>query len=204
MARVPLAQYDEAQPEVRAVWDAQVRAHGRMTNMKRTLAHSRPALDALLNWYPLHDAVAAFLGERATIVFTHAISTQSDCLICSTFFRRILIEDGQDPDALTLSLREQTLVEFGRQLARNANQVDDALYAHLAEFLTAEQLVALTAFGAIMLATNVFNNALRVDLDEYLLAYRRGQEQLGQLGHQGQLEHQEGATEEADEGSVSS
>jgi hypothetical protein len=32
--------------------------------------------------------------------------------------------------------------------------------------------VALTAFGAIMLATNVFNNALRVDLDGYLEPYR--------------------------------
>ena len=33
--------------------------------------------------------------------------------------------------------------------------------------------MALTAFGAIMVATNVFNNALRVDLDEYLEPYRK-------------------------------
>ena len=32
---------------------------------------------------------------------------------------------------------------------------------------------ALTTFGALMVATNVFNNALRVDLDEYLEPYRR-------------------------------
>jgi alkylhydroperoxidase family enzyme len=173
MARIPLAAYEDVDPGVRDVWDGQVREHGRMTNMKRTLAHSRPALDALLTWYPLHDAVAAFLGERATTIFTHTISTQSDCLICSTFFRRILIEDGQDPDALHLSEREQALADFGAQLARDANQVDDALYARLAAFLTPEQIVTLTAFGAMMLATNIFNNALRVDLDEYLMTYRR-------------------------------
>jgi hypothetical protein len=34
--------------------------------------------------------------------------------------------------------------------------------------------VVLTAFGAIMLATNVFNNALRVDFDEYLEPYHAG------------------------------
>ena len=33
-------------------------------------------------------------------------------------------------------------------------------------YFSPEQIVALTAFGAIMVATNVFNNALRVDLDE--------------------------------------
>ena len=31
--------------------------------------------------------------------------------------------------------------------------------------------MALTAFGALMVATNVFNNALRVPLDEYLEPY---------------------------------
>ena len=42
------------------------------------------------------------------------------------------------------------------------------LYARLAERFDDEQIVPLTAFGAIMIATNVFNDALRVDLDGYL------------------------------------
>ena len=46
------------------------------------------------------------------------------------------------------------------------------MYGELAGLFTPEQLVALTSFGAIMLATNVFNNALRVDLDGYLEPYR--------------------------------
>ena len=37
---------------------------------------------------------------------------------------------------------------------------------------TGEQIVVLTAFGAIMIATNVFNDALRVPLDSYLEPYR--------------------------------
>jgi 4-hydroxybenzoate polyprenyltransferase len=35
------------------------------------------------------------------------------------------------------------------------------------------EVVALTAFGALMVATNVFNNALDVELDEYLERYRK-------------------------------
>jgi alkylhydroperoxidase family enzyme len=156
-------------------------AHGRVTNMKRTLAHSPLALQALMCWYPLHDEVASVLGERATTIFVHAISSETDCLICSTFFRRWLIDAGEDPDALELSDQEQTLVTLARQLVRDANGVSDTLFAQLTAFLAADQIVSLMAFGGIMIATNVFNNALRVDLDHYLESYRKPA--LPKMGH---------------------
>ena len=179
MGRIAMVEIDEAGPEARAELERQLAAHGRVTNMKRTLAHSATALHALMTWYPLRDRVVEFLGERATTLYAHAISARTDCLICSTFFRRILIDAGEDPDALVLDDRERAVVDFGVQLARDANQVSDALYGRLEDFLTPTQIVDLTAFGALMLATNVFNNALRVDLDEYLLPYRRPEASVG-------------------------
>jgi alkylhydroperoxidase family enzyme len=178
MSRIAPLEIHDAEPEARAELDRQLAAHGRVTNMKRTLAHSPTALHALMTWYPLHDRVEAFLGARATTLFAHAISAGTDCLLCSTFFRRILIDAGEDPDALVLNEREQAVVDYGVQLARDANNVSDELYGRLAAFLAPAQLVDLTAFGALMLATNVFNSALRVDLDEYLLPYRRGADSL--------------------------
>jgi alkylhydroperoxidase family enzyme len=173
MARIDPLPVDRAPPAARAELERQRAAHGRVTNMKRTLAHSPIALHALMQWYPLRDAVATFLGDRATLLFAHAVSSASDCLICSTFFRRILIEAGEDPDHLKTDDREAVLVEYGRQLARDANHVSEPLYARLAAFLRPDQVVTLTAFGGLMLATNVFNNALRVDLDEYLFPFRK-------------------------------
>jgi alkylhydroperoxidase family enzyme len=126
-----------------------------------------------MQWYPLRDAVRPFVGERLTTLFAHAVSTQTDCLICSTFFRRMLLEAGEQPDHLTLDEREQAVVDYGRQLARDANAVSDELYGRLARFLQPAQIVALTAFGAMMIATNVFNNAMRVDLDDYLQPFRK-------------------------------
>ena len=143
-----------------------------MTNMKWTLAHAPAALHALLEWYPLHDQVVSFLGERRATLFCHAISTETNCLICSTFFRRILIDAGEDPDALGLDEHDELVVAFGIRLAHDARGVDDELYARLADRYTDEQIVMLTAFGAIMLATNVFNDALRVPLDAHLEPYR--------------------------------
>lgn len=144
-----------------------------VTNMKRTLARSPAALDAFLRWYDLHDEVASFLGARGAMVFVHAISARTDCLICSTFFRRWLTEAGHDPDRLQLDDREQALAEYGRQLVADSNAVSDELFARLRAFLNERQLVTLTAFGGLMIATNVFNNALRVDLDDYLIPYRK-------------------------------
>jgi alkylhydroperoxidase family enzyme len=126
-----------------------------------------------MQWYPLRETVLPFLGERLTTLFTHAVSTQTDCLICSTFFRRVLIESGEDPDKLTLDDRERAIVEYGRQLARDPNRVSDELYERVARFLEPAQIVALTAFGGLMIATNVFNNALQVDLDDYLQPFRK-------------------------------
>jgi alkylhydroperoxidase family enzyme len=173
MARVVPLTYDAASPQARRAHDDHIAQHARITNMKRTLLHSLPAFHALMEWYPLRDAVQPFLGERLTTLFAHAISSETDCLICSTFFRRILIEVGENPDRLQLDERETAVVDFGRRLAVSPFTVPDDVYARAARFFTPEQMVSLTAFGALMVATNVFNNALEVDLDEYLQPYRR-------------------------------
>lgn len=174
MPRIRPVEYEEATPEQRAAHDDVVGRLGRITNMKRTLLHSLPAFRALMEWYPLRDTVQPFLGERLTTVFAHAISAETDCLVCSTYFRRAMTDAGEDPDGLTLDERGQTVVDFGRCLATPGARVPDALYAKLAAMFTDEQVVAMTVFGAMMLATNVFNNALEVDLDGYLEPYRKG------------------------------
>lgn len=173
MTRIHPLSYEEASPPARAEYEKQIAEHGRMTNMKMTLAHSWPALRALMEWYPLRDDVAVFLTERLTTIFAFAISTQADCLVCSTYFRRALTDSGENPESFELDAWGETIVEYGRQLARDAHGVSDELYAKLAAHLKAEQIVALTAFGCIMIATNIFNDALRVELDEYLEPYRK-------------------------------
>ena len=172
MPRIPPVDETSAPPQSRELAAAHAATGGRMTNMKWTLAHSPVALDALLQWYPLHDRVAPVLGERRTWLYCHAISTQSDCLICSTFFRRLLADSGEDPDDLQLDELDSLVVELGRRLAADPHTVDDDLHARLAERLDTTQIVDLIAFGAMMVATNVFNDALRVDLDGYLTPYR--------------------------------
>jgi alkylhydroperoxidase family enzyme len=175
MARIsPLQDANrDATPESRRVLDEIRAAHGRVTNMKRTLARSPVALRSLMTWYNLRDEVVPFLGERSTALFAHAISAGTDCLVCSTFFRRLLIDSSEDPESLRLDDWEQTIVAYGRQLAIDPHEVSDELFGRLAARLQPDQIVTLTAFGGLMVATNLFNNALKVDLDDYLFPYRK-------------------------------
>ena len=172
MARISPLDYADMPPEARAAHDEHLKT-ARITNMKRTLLRSVPAFQALMTWYPLRDTVQPFLGERLTTLFAHAVSSETDCLICSTFFRRILIDSGEDPDRLELDEREAAVVELGRRLAVTPHRVPDELYERVAAYFSDEQMVALAAFGALMVATNVFNNSLGVPLDDYLQPYRR-------------------------------
>jgi alkylhydroperoxidase family enzyme len=173
MSRVPQMDYAGAREAAREAHDQHLREQGRITNMKRTLLQSVPAFHALMEWYPLRDAVRPFLGDRLTTIFAHAVSSENDCLICDTFFRRILIDAGEDPERLVLSDVEREVVAYGRALAHSPHRVPDEVWAPLAKRFDHEQLVALTAFGALMIATNVINNALQVPLDGYLEAYRK-------------------------------
>ena len=143
-----------------------------MTNMKRTLARAPEAFGALMSWYPLYDVVSGFLGKRTTVIFCHAISAQTDCLICETYFRKILIEWGENPNELSLDEWENTLVGLGRQIANEPSCVSEEQFEKLRRKLTDEQVVSLFAFAAMMVATNVFNHAMGVELDEALEKYR--------------------------------
>jgi alkylhydroperoxidase family enzyme len=172
MDRIRRLERDEMTPEMQADFDEHVKKHGRMTHMKKTLAHAPVAFQSLMTWYELRDQIEPFLGERLTNIFAHAISSETDCLICSTFFRRVLIEAGEKPEDLKFNVKEQVVVDFGRHLATNPNQVSDSLFARLKSHFDEKQIVLLTTFGALMIATNVFNNALKVQLDDYLVPYR--------------------------------
>ena len=171
--RIPPADLDATTGDTRIAFQQGLDRWGRMTNMKRTLLHSLPSYRVLMEWYSLFDIVKAFLGERLAIIFAHAISAETDCLICTTYMRRILIDWGENPDQLTLDEKGQALLAFGRAIPSPGNRVPDDIYAPIARFFTEEQIVALTAFAGLMVATNIINNVLQVDLDEYLYAYQK-------------------------------
>ena len=140
MAFIPMTEYDAASPEVRREYDDQIAKHGRITNMKRTLLHDVPSFKTYMDWYPMFDALVPTFGERAMTIFSYGISTGNDCLICGTFFRKILIDRGEDPNALELNETEKLLLDFGVQITRNPHSIDEEMRQ---EAQRAEQMVVI-------------------------------------------------------------
>lgn len=172
MARIPTVDHAGATPEQAGLLADIERRFGNATNMKRTLIHSPTALEALVTWYPLHAEVGTFLTEREVRLFCHAISARTECLLCTTFFRRELLDAGENPEDFDPTPAEADVIAFGARIGSGGSGVPDALFHRVAARFDHAQLVTLVAFGALMVATNVVNNALNVDLDPELLPYR--------------------------------
>jgi hypothetical protein len=166
-----MIEYENACEQTRARFDDQVARNGRMTNMKKTVINSLPAFDALMEWYPLRDEARKFLSDREINIFCYGISTQNDCLICSLFFRKIMVDSKGVVSDSEMSPREKALLDFGKQCASDPHAITDKMFAALKEHFNDEQVVLLTAFAGLMIATNLINTALKVDLDTYLEPY---------------------------------
>lgn len=173
MAYISKVKYEEASPEVQALIDQQIAEHGKITNMKLTLLHSVPAYHALMEWFPLEETIEAFLGERAVNFFCYAISEENDCLLCSTYFRKILKDLDIDFDTFAFTEEENLLIQYGKAIVQDANHIPPELFDELKKHWNEEQIVAITAFATIMIATNIINKSLDVTLDDNLLPYTR-------------------------------
>lgn len=170
MPRIPFVTKENATPEQLAAYN-EVSKHHAISNMKAAALQSPAAIDAILVWYKLYDAVKPWLGDRLAVLFCDAISRENRCELCASFMKKEIVQWGEDPDNLKLDDRDQTVIAFGRQLARDANRVNDDLYAKLEKYFTAPQIVELTVFGTLMIVNNLFNSALRIPLDDSLDGY---------------------------------
>ncbi|UFH54715.1 carboxymuconolactone decarboxylase family protein [Spirosoma sp. KNUC1025] len=173
MPRITPLSSESATPEVQAAFTAHVTDYpgSRITNMKATLGRSLLAFQVYMQWYPLYEEVKKIVGNRLAYLFAHAISEGANCPLCTTFFRRIIIDNGEKPQDLTLTEHEQAVIDFGSAIAQNKGEISDELYVPIANSYTDKQIVILVAFAGQMIATNVFNNVLEVNIDEYLYPY---------------------------------
>lgn len=172
MARIKPLDKDTVAPAVRQAFDKHVASHdASITNMKATLAHSLLAFEVYMQWYPLYEKVQELVGDRAASLYAYSISYASNCPLCSTFFRRIIIQSGSKPEDLVLNDHERKLMNFGSAIASHKGCIADFVYEDLAKYHGKKEMVVLTAFAGQMVATNIFSNVIETDIDTYLLDY---------------------------------
>jgi len=172
MARIDPISENEKTQSIRQAFEKHIRDYNaRITNMKATLSHSLLAFDIYMQWYPLYAEVEKVLGKRLAYLYAYSISYASDCPLCSTFFRKMIIDAGEKPEALELTPSEQKLLEFGSNISKHLGKIADGVYDPIAGQFNKREMVILIAFAGQMIATNVFSNLTETDIDEYLFKY---------------------------------
>ena len=124
--------------------------------MKATLGHSLVAFEVYMEWYKLYNRIKEITGDRMAYLFAYSVSKSSNCPLCTTFFRKIIIDNGEQPENLELTPQEQLLLDFGSSISQHHGKIPDGLFEQVSHLYTTKQLVELIAFAGQMIATNVF------------------------------------------------
>ncbi len=181
MGRISQIDPETAPAAVKAAIWKHIAEGRKITNEKRTLLHNVNAFNAVeVASYALDDDLQALIGKLDSDLFEYAVSVSNDCLVCTTYFARLLREEhGIDPGDFHLTHRQELLMNFGKKLGHTPKEITDEEFEELKqEFIrnggkdgepvdeekAEEIMVVLTAMGAMMVANNYVNDALRVDV----------------------------------------
>ena len=164
MPRISLIDLETASEEVKKVVADHVADGYRITNEKLTLLHHVPSFNALeLESYKLDRELQKIVGKRAADSYEYAISLQNDCLVCSTYFTKLLKKNGIDDfNTFNFTDEERLLIAYARAIADDPKNVSDELFEQLKARYTEEEIVVITTMGVFMIANNYFNDILQV------------------------------------------
>ncbi len=165
MPRIAPVNLTDLSHEAKAAVDEHLRQGYRLTNEKLTLLHNATAFEALeAQSYAVDRELQRLVGKRAADFFEYAISVENDCIVCTTYFRKLLRSMGiENFEDFAFTPEEELMIEYGRAIAKNPKQIPDALFERLRAAFDEESLVVITTMAVFMIANNVFNDALQVE-----------------------------------------
>lgn len=156
---------EEASDEVKEAVKKHLAEGYRITNEKLTLLHNVTCFEALeVQSYAVDRQLQRLVGKRAADFFEYAISQENDCIVCSTYFKKLLESHGiTDIETFAFTDTEKLLIEYAKAIAADVKKIPKELFVRLKERFTSEEIVVITTMGVFMIANNYFNDILRVE-----------------------------------------
>ena len=153
MAFLALNSDDELTPDGAAAAREFLATHpGPLSNLDRVLLGSASVFTSYTSWFALRDELIPFLGERAVNLFCFAISDGYPAPYPTTFFRRELELNGDDPLDPQVTEAERLLIDWGRALGAGAASTPAALRDAVEQTFQPKLRLLLTAFAGLMVA----------------------------------------------------
>ncbi len=181
MARIQKININQTTQEIKEVINQHLSEGRKMTNEKLTLLHNVHAFQAVeASSYALDDDLQKLIGKLDGDLFEYAVSVSNECVVCTTYFSKLLKEEhGIDPNHFEVSHRQKLLMNFAQKAGHTPKDItDEEFYELRNDFIqhgdylgnpidekkADEIMVVLTAMAAMMVANNYVNEILKVDL----------------------------------------
>lgn len=178
MARVSDIELEHTSGRAHEIYARIQGEYGPFGNMLRVFAHRPPALEHIFGLL-LDSKADALISKRHLEIVLVAASAANACAYCVSHHAPRLIAEGLPAEAADRILEAQVpgfdaldhlVRDYAVQVSRDARRVSDALFEGLRAHFSEAQVVELTVRAALCAFFSRFNEALRIDVEEDVLA----------------------------------
>jgi uncharacterized peroxidase-related enzyme len=176
MARVKYIEESEAtDPRIKEAYERMRQKRGKVTNIYKALAHKPSILSTIGPFVAAvqqPDEIDAKLKERI-ILRVSKINRSAYCchaheqISTKMGFTREEIEEMENPESANLSDAEKAALRYAEAMTKNPGSIPDSIYNELKKYYSDSQIVEITALAALYNMINRFNEALKLDPEEY-------------------------------------
>ncbi len=157
MAFLAIPSDDDLDPDARAAAHAYLAGRpGPLSNLDRALLANAVVFRSYLGWFEVRDELIPYLGERAVTLFSFAISDAYPAPYCAEFFRRELVESGDDPLDPQVTEAERLLIDWGRTIGAGPSAAERELTARVIATFSTPLRQLLAGYAGLMVAVCTF------------------------------------------------
>lgn len=176
MARVKYVEENETDNVIiKEAFERMREKRGKVTNIYKALAHKPNILKTIgpfVASVQQPDELDAKLKERIILrvsdINCSAYCTHAHKQISSKMgFTPEEIDEVKNPETANISDAEKAALKYAETLTRSPGNIPDDVFEQLGKYYSESQIVEITAIAALYNMINRFNEALKLDPEEY-------------------------------------
>jgi uncharacterized peroxidase-related enzyme len=176
MARVKyVEQSDTDNPIIKEAYERMIKKRGKVTNIYKALAHKPSILSTIGPFVAAvqqPDELDAKLKERIILRVSNINRSRYCChahkqISAKMGFTEEEISEMENPELAKISDAEKAALSYAEALTVNPGNISEKVYNDLKKYYSESQIVEITAIAALYNMINRFNEALKLDPEEY-------------------------------------
>jgi len=162
--------------EIAESYERMKKKRGKVTNIYKALAH-KPAILKTIGPFVAAvqkpDEIDEKLKERIILRVSKINGSAYCCNAHEQISKKIgfsgkeIEEIFSNPETADISDRQKAALRYAEALTRNPGKISDEVFEDLRKYFTESQIVEITALAALYNMINRFNEALKLDPEEY-------------------------------------